>query len=669
MGTLLSTNPAPGGAPSNFFKFGDGQQAGFNLTVTSMDLGRDMLQAQVDILHSYPSPNNNGQPWQGTFQNGARLATLLNSADKYFALKTTVDLVAHSSSPTATQVPIVGVNTYPGALVSTTPLGASASSGMPLSYRLGTPLEMCGGNSGCTQPPAFSINPSTGVISWNTTNLPVGLYCTLIFVTEGKAVVTVDFLLNLTRTSGYCTSCTNFPTCTQNSQCASSCGTSSTCQLQRNPVFVTPTPPTTQEIVVNMGTEVRFWVKAESADGNAVVVTITNSGAPSASTISDINNGTNPTTHMFSWPTTAQNVGRRVVCFSAVSTLQNSNGAKAESDPHCITIVVNEVCIRKTCAEQNIFCGNFSDGCNSTLSCGDKCNDMVIMNGPNALTASSVTGALNSAAVTSPFNSATGPSVQQKWIFDQTDNINNIVYGGNQKMILCKNPQNSQLVLLDQSTSGATINCKWAISKSGENRQFMLTNLVGPRVMDVEGNRREDGTRNIVYMQKTKIVENQLFYAWAASATEAVAPGAMYIKSYPMGYYLTVDKEAAVGVGAVIENSPRGTDLAMIRSRQQWIITHGTTISLASNPDLVIGTNGFVQQLFSKASLGASVASHYWAWVPSPKQWSTTFSFVFQNPGAPVATASNNSTATNIVSVLPQNSPALPTQIWTVQFL
>lgn len=430
-------------------------------------------------------------------------------------------------------------------------------------------------------------------------------------------------------------------------------------------MIVSPTPPSTEDIVVDAGSVVNFLVKGESADGAAAVVTITNSGAPGSSTVTDIQNGTNPTTHMFNWQTNSSNVGRRVVCFSAVATMQNSAGSKTESDPHCITIVVNELCVPKTCAEQNIFCGNFSDGCGSMLSCGPKCNDMVIFNGANALTASSITGDLNSPVITSAYNSAAGPSVQQKWIFDQKDNVNHIVYGGNQNMILCKNGQN-QLVLMGKASSGTLVACKWAISKSGTNHQFMLTNLVNSRVMDVEGNRRVDGTRNIVYFQKTTTVENQLFYAWAAAADDAVVPGAMYIKSFPVGHYLTVDKDRSVGVGAVVENSPRAVDIATRQARQQWVITHGTTISLASNPDLVIGTTGFVQTLYSRSALGADVASHYWAWVPAPKEWVTNFNFVFQNPGAPVATAS---TAGNVVSVFPQNSPALGSQVWTVQYL
>ena len=74
-------------------------------TVVSIDVANDWYLAIFTLVHSYPSPNNAGVPWNAGFASCCRIPQV--NAPGPFSVFSTVDLALPDSSPVATIFPIV----------------------------------------------------------------------------------------------------------------------------------------------------------------------------------------------------------------------------------------------------------------------------------------------------------------------------------------------------------------------------------------------------------------------------------------------------------------------------------------------------------------------------------------------------------------------------------
>lgn len=348
-GTLAvgSTLPTYSSLPQHraVFLFGDGTSQKFNQTVSSVDRATDSVVATVEFIHKYKTPNNNGIPWKAQYTDKSRLIDLHNANNTFWNLVTTVDLANLTSSPVTASAPLVLAMVNPSQPIYTTNIQATRpSGGGALNYRLGSIEETCASKTNCIQPKQMTINYGNGTLSWNTTGVAEGLWCTVIMVRSNTANVPLDILFNLTKIKGFCAACTGtYSMCADASQCTCApSGTSNICKIQSAPTFIAPTPAATATVQAWSGTQLRINLTASSVDGTAVGVYITSGGGFPAGAALAASTGSNPTSQTFSWTPTDADAGERVICFTAYSQLKStSNPAQVYSTPHCFKIVVS----------------------------------------------------------------------------------------------------------------------------------------------------------------------------------------------------------------------------------------------------------------------------------------------------------------------------------------
>jgi lysophospholipase L1-like esterase len=202
-------SPDVGDAWTESVNFGDGTSGSMSGYVTSVNAIDDWFIAEVATSHTYPSDG----PFSVTWQSCCTLSSLRNSPDSSLTSRTVVNLNdSNGGSPKTSVSPIVNV---PAAGVQTFRLPASDIDGDNLSFRLATQAE-----SQITQPSDLSIDSRTGVMTWNTTGKPNGLWITTVIVSDGvaprsassAAEAQVTFLLNLGANGGLAPSWISPPT-------------------------------------------------------------------------------------------------------------------------------------------------------------------------------------------------------------------------------------------------------------------------------------------------------------------------------------------------------------------------------------------------------------------------------------------------------------------------
>lgn len=268
--------------------WGDGSAATGTLRyiVTSINPTGDWLFVEAlnpgtdtpGLIHTYPA---NGA-YTATSFSCCRIGGLQN-AGFFYGASTIVTVGNGNSSPISNIVPIV--NVAQGGVRSWT-LPATDANGDRLRFRLADATETQGGD----QPPGLTINPTSGVLSWNTAGLPLGLYWTQQTVEElnpngsVKGKVTVDYLINLQQ------------------------------QVAQNdaPVFSTPACNSSRSVLV--GRPLSLQVRATDPNAGDVVSLLV-AGAPPGATF----NATagNPATGTFAWTPLTSQSGPRIVTFSA----------------------------------------------------------------------------------------------------------------------------------------------------------------------------------------------------------------------------------------------------------------------------------------------------------------------------------------------------------------
>lgn len=256
------------------------------------------------LIHEYPAATApGGGPWEAGIDTCCRIGPgasppHVNNPSGRYRVITRVDLSAGNFPPISSGVPIIQcpTNTVCQFLVPGADLDRD-----PLRWRLATDLEAAGLAGGFTQPgpphcgSALAVDPSSGLVTWNTAGCPLGLYSTQVVIedlgpsSEPLSSAAIDFFVHVIEPGT-----NNFP------------------------VFdVPPTPD--QPLTAPAGVLLQFQVQCTDPDaGN--VVTLGNGGLPEGMTCTSppAANSVNSTC---SWTPTLSQVGVFLVTFTCTDDL------------------------------------------------------------------------------------------------------------------------------------------------------------------------------------------------------------------------------------------------------------------------------------------------------------------------------------------------------------
>ncbi len=285
------------------FLFGDGGATGtlrfrvVALSVTDDYVIGEALNPGTDnagILRTYAGA---GPFVNAGISGSARISSSLNRANGSYQLFTTVSPLSGNSSPVSSQVPIVTVTQ--GA-ASTFLVQASDPNGDGLRYRISTDAEAGGGVS----PPGMTINPNSGLVTWNTVGLSTAGFWTVQVIIEDldasgniKTSIPVDFQLKIDVSSG-------------------------------TPPTMAINPP--GPFNVAPGSPIAFSVTGADVDGGATV-TLNTSGVPIGSTMSPslpiTGAGSPGVASNFSWTPLPANSGSYVIIY----TVTDNTGSQVQN--------------------------------------------------------------------------------------------------------------------------------------------------------------------------------------------------------------------------------------------------------------------------------------------------------------------------------------------------
>jgi hypothetical protein len=257
--------------------FGDGQVATFAVVATAVNSAENWYYGEITLTHTYTNIGN----FTAYFASCCKIGGLSNNAHASWRNETIVNVGSGNESPVTTLAPIVNMQTALG--TATLQVPATDPDGDILTYRLATTAELANGS----QPSGFSINSTTGLMTFNTIGKNVGsLWNAAIVVEDGQTKVINDFIIKIV-------------------------------QQSNPPVFdYTLTPVNGTVIQVSPGVPVNFSVKADDSDPGAIV-SLQSIGVPPGATVSLINTNTSTITGNFSWTPTSGNLGTNVINFIA----------------------------------------------------------------------------------------------------------------------------------------------------------------------------------------------------------------------------------------------------------------------------------------------------------------------------------------------------------------
>lgn len=298
--------------PGDDLGFGDASTSSGLWTVTSVDVVNDVINAELEEQHTYAGPG----PYTASLSACCRLGSgngHINNGDRDILVSTVVDLNLSSANPVSAMAPIVDCALDAVCAFS---VPAFDPDGQGLRWRLSTSAE-AGSPFVQPGPPyatnAASIDPDTGLYSWDTTGATLALsgftfYSTQVTVENvvSGVVVTstaVDFFIRL--------------------------GSNTTNQA---PVFEPPTPTDGTVLSATVGSPVTFDVAASDPDA-ADTVTLNVLGAPAGSTFTTV--PANPASGTFTWTPPAAGT------FILTLLAQDNQGLGAT--PRSVKIEVSEI--------------------------------------------------------------------------------------------------------------------------------------------------------------------------------------------------------------------------------------------------------------------------------------------------------------------------------------
>ncbi len=261
--------------------YGDATGSTGASVILASNPAEDSFTARQTSSHTYANQTRRA----ADLASNATLSTLLNNANASYRLFTDVNLGQDSQSPRTSVPPVVNVGSSG---VQTFVVAASDPGGQTLRWRLATNAETQGTQS---NPSDFSISPSTGVASFDTTGKTMGLYhaSVVIEALAGGSVVSathVTFLVRVGAGPG-----------------------------NLAPEYVAPTPADGSIFVVAPGTNLSIALRATDPDAGDNV-DIVPGPLPAGATLNDT--PANPVNGTFSFtPTAAQNGQDFIVNFTA----------------------------------------------------------------------------------------------------------------------------------------------------------------------------------------------------------------------------------------------------------------------------------------------------------------------------------------------------------------
>jgi cysteine-rich repeat protein len=310
---------------------GSGSSGGLFYLVTSIDPTNNWLfglaldpsslpTVDTSIEHTYASPGTRTAQISSCcrIQASAAPNAHINNPEFEYKVETVVTLTSNNSSATTALPPIISC---PQNGVCTFIVPATDPDGDTLTFRLATPTEADGGAFRQPGPPqapnGASIDPVTGVYTWDTTGASLGpvafntLYSTQVIIEERNALnvvkgrVAVDFLLQLVP------------------------------DVNDPPVFTLPACGST----VNASSGVPFSVNVSATDPDAGdIITLNVAGLPAGATMTPpLPTTGNPVSSVFAWTPLITQAGNYIVTFSATD--------QAQQQALCsITLVVTSQC-------------------------------------------------------------------------------------------------------------------------------------------------------------------------------------------------------------------------------------------------------------------------------------------------------------------------------------
>lgn len=291
LGTQITTVGAS--LDGGLLDFGDGTApVPVNIMVTSTNSNN--FYGEATIAHTYVTAGN----YTATVTNCCRRLAR-NNGSQPIKVSTLVMAGSANDSPVATGVPIFDLAFASGPQTFRVP--AADPDGDALTYSLATAEDV--GNSSFVNPPATTVDPSTGIISvyagsfGGISTTQAAVYNLVIKVSDGKTSVLVDHII---RVSGRST---------------------------RNAVFIAPTPADGQVFTVAPGQPVSFTVQATYSTPAFLSLNAAYGLPPGAQltpALPRTNANGNSVQTTFTWTPTTADIGTRVINFAASSDSDGS---------------------------------------------------------------------------------------------------------------------------------------------------------------------------------------------------------------------------------------------------------------------------------------------------------------------------------------------------------
>lgn len=261
--------------------YGDGASEAPTFTVKATNPGEDWLLADAVTTHAYSGAG----PFKAFISSCCNIGNLNNASGASYTDETLVEFGQEDESARTSVPPIVEVGATG---VQTWNVPGIDSGAETLRWRLATAAEACGG-CGDPQPAGLSIDPNTGVVTWDTTGKPQGLWFTSVVIESlvgGNVAATtqINYLVRVTQSP-------NQP-----------------------PDWTAPTPADGTEFTVGPGGTLTIDLRALDPDG-ADQVHIDNLGLPPGATFTSTDG--NPGTAQFSWIPTAGQLGDYLLTVTA----------------------------------------------------------------------------------------------------------------------------------------------------------------------------------------------------------------------------------------------------------------------------------------------------------------------------------------------------------------
>lgn len=294
------------------FNFGDGSRVSYNFEVIARNLQEDWIvgraieagQESGIVRHTYPSANNNGNPWQAIFASCCKIGSLRNAANASWRVITQVNLADGNSSPFSNLPPIVTCSKFDCRFR----IPAVDPDGDPLTWRMATRSE----SAIPSIPSGMEVDTDTGILTWaGAESFTNGLYSVQVVIEDRdqgdnvKSNTAIDFIINL------------------QDQGANAW-----------PEFdIPPTPESGSVIPAVVGQPLNITVQATDPDPNDEVF-LNHVGLPLGATFEQTVSGGVTGVASLQWTPTSDDMGQHIVTF-----LANDNRGGA-STPVAITIDV-----------------------------------------------------------------------------------------------------------------------------------------------------------------------------------------------------------------------------------------------------------------------------------------------------------------------------------------